>query len=292
MPGNVPLPSEISNPIILADWLELLALTSADGNSSHGDLQRVLNRLGTENIDSLCTESMRELNRRIDSTGDNYPFTFSGTLLSTKGDWRQYTPYIFCLLLSYCDDVKKKVAGIRHETMFEKLSCIAAKQYIGGDAIRFGSPRDTLPKGFIDALIHVCGQVGEWSCSNVGRRTLRSKDGGLDIVAWKHFPDRQIGKLILFGHCASGANWDNKINELQPNDFCSLWLGGDRSPIVKSFFIPHRLSPELFENRAVSAKLFFDRCRIACWVSNDEFRGVVGDTVVQWCEQLLEKVKS
>jgi hypothetical protein len=292
MLGSVPLPPDISSPIILADWLELLALTAADGNSSHGDLQRALNRLGAENMDSLCTESMRELNRRVDSTGGNYPFTFSGTLLTTKGDWKQYTPYVFCLLLSYCDDAQKKIRGIRHEVMFEHLSCLAAKKYLGGEVVRFGSPRDTLPSGFIKALTNVCGAVGEWSCTHVGR-TLRTKDAGLDLVAWKHFPDRQIGKLILFGHCASGANWDEQINELQPNDFCSRWLGGDISPIVKSFFIPHRIQPEVFEDRAISAKLFFDRCRIAYWVTNEEFEKIPnGVAVVQWCDQLLKRVKS
>jgi hypothetical protein len=291
MPGSIVLPSDTTSPIILADWLELLALTADDGNSSHGDLQRALNRLGAENVDTVCTDTMRELNRRVTAAGGNYPFIFSGTLLKSKGDWRSFIPYVFCLLLSYCDDSKKKVRGLRHEVMFEHLSCLAAKRYIDGEALRFGSPRDTLPGSFWEALMQVCGKVGEWSCAGVGR-TLRKKDGGLDLVAWKHFPDCQIGKLILFGHCASGQNWDEKINELQPNDFCSRWLSGDRSPIVKSFFIPHRLSPELFEDRAISAKLFFDRCRIAYWVPNDEFGQITGRASVQWCEQLLEKVKA
>lgn len=291
MPGSVALPSDITDTIILADWLELLALTAADGNSSHGDLQRALNRLGAENIDTVCTDSMQELNRRVAAARDNYPFTFSGTLLRSKGDWRLFTPYVFCLLLSYCNNNKKRITGLRHEVMFEQLSCLAAKRYIDGDVLRFGSPRDSLPSGFLDALTHVCGAVGEWNYAGVGR-TLRRKDGGLDLVAWKHFPDRKIGKLILFGHCASGENWDAKINELQPSDFCTRWLGGDRSPIVKSFFIPHRLSPELFEDRAISAKLFFDRCRIAYWVPNDDFAQITGRASVQWCERLLEKVKS
>ena len=292
MRGGIPLPSDTTDPIILADWLELLALTVADGNSSQGDLQRALNRLDdADNVNTVCDNSMRELSQRVEATGNSYPFTFSGTLLRLKGDWRLFTPYVFCLLLSYCDDNEKKIRGLRHEVMFEHLSCLAAKHYIGGDVLRFGFPRDSLPSGFLDALTQVCGTVGEWSCPRVAR-TLRKKDGDLDLVAWKRFPDRQIGKLILFGHCASGENWDEKINELQPSDFCTRWLGGDRSPIVKSFFIPRRLSPELFEDRAISAKLFFDRCRIAYWVSNDDFGKLTGQASVEWCERLLEKIKS
>ncbi len=111
MSGNIPLPPDVTDPIVLADWLEILALTAADGNASHGDLQRALNRLGIDNVDGICSDSMCELNRRIAATGENYPFTFSGTLLRAKGDWRAFTPYVFCLFLSYCDDRKKGSQG-------------------------------------------------------------------------------------------------------------------------------------------------------------------------------------
>lgn len=290
MPASIPLPSDVADPIILTDWLELLALTVDDGNASHGDLQRALNRLGVDGFDTICTDCMRELHRRVAAARENYPFTFSGTLLKSKGDWRDFTPYVFCLLLSYCDEKTKKIKGFQHEIMFEQLSCLAARNYIGGDALRFGSPRKDLPSGFLEALTVVCGKVKEWT--PVTRKTLRRKDGGLDLVAWKHFPDEQIGKLVLFGHCASGSDWDDKINELQPNDFCSLWLGGDRSPIVKTFFIPRRISPDLFADRAVSAKLFFDRCRIACCVPSDQFCQLTEQTSMHWCENILKRIKT
>ena len=290
MRGSIPLPPNVTDPIALADWLELLALTTADKNASYGDLQRMLNSLSVENLDGICAASMLELNRRVDATRDSYPFTFSGTLLQSRGDWRDYTSYVFCLLLSYCDDRKKRIPKVRHELMFEQLSCIAARRYVGGDVLRFGSPRTELPRGFREALTVICGSVKEWTPST--GRTLRQKDGGLDLVAWRHFPDQQIGKLILFGHCASGADWDEKINELQPDDFCSQWLGGYKSPIVKTFFIPHRLSPNVFTHRAVSAKLFFDRCRIAFWAPSREFRETTQEENVRWCDGVLKRIAS
>lgn len=264
-------------------------MNSADGNASHADLQRSLNRLGAHNTDELCTGAMTELNRRTVAAGESYPFTFSGTLLSGKGDWKQFTPYIFCLLLSVCDDKKKKVTGINHEMMFEQLSCIAAGNYIGGRSLRFGAPRKELPVGFRDALVKVCAEINEWGFPS-NKKVLHRKDDGLDLVAWKPFPDRQIGKLVLFGHCASGQDWDDKINELRPDVFCSRWLGGDKSPIVKTFFIPHRLPSEMWDHHATAAKLFFDRCRIAYWVKNDDFSKATERTNVRWCERILKKV--
>jgi hypothetical protein len=233
---------------------------------------------------------MTELHRRVAATPGNYPFTFSGTLLRTRDDWGDYTPYIFCLLLSYCGEKTKNIKGLDHERMFEELSCLAARNYIGGEVVRFGSPRKELPSGFREALTIVCGKVKEWT--PVTGKTLHRQDGGLDLIAWKHFPDEQIGKIILFGHCASGAGWNSKINELQPNDFCTLWLGGDRSPVVKSFFIPYRLSPEMFADRAVSAKLFFDRCRIAHCVPSGEFVARTKKLCLQWCRQVLKRVRA
>ena len=291
MASNFSLPSDLTDQISLADWLELLALRSPDNNASHGDLERELNRAGVDNSESICSLTLGELNQRVIAAGNNYPFTFSGSLLKVKNDWRSFTPYIFCLLLSYCEDAKKKVSKLNHEVMFEHLSCLAAKKYIDGEALRFGSPRadDPLPSAFLAAMTNVCGTVGEWSCTRTSN-SLRKKDGGLDLIAWKPFPDRQIGKLVLFGHCASGNNWNSKINELQPNDFCSKWLGGDRSPIVKSFFIPHRVTAEIFEDRAISAKLFFDRCRIALWAVNDEFCQTTQNGNIRWCEKILKRI--
>lgn len=291
MPTHIPLPPNVTEPIDLADWLELQALSTDDGNASHGDLQCALKTLGIDDLAETCAGSMRELNRRVAATGASYPFTFSGTLLKVKSDWHHFTPYIFCLLLSYSDDARKKVSGIRHEVLFEHLSCLAATGYINGEGVRFGWPRDTLPSAFKAALTKICQEVGEWSCPR-SIKTLRTKDGGLDLVAWRHFADRQIGKLILFGHCASGSNWEDKIHELQPSVFCSQWLGGDRSPVVKSFFIPHRLDPALFENRAISAKLFFDRCRIAFWAPNGDFGRVTSNANVRWCEAVLRRVRA
>ena len=290
MPHSLPLPSDTSDPLVWADWLELLALTAPDGNSSHGDLNQVLGMLGAENLDSISIDTMNEINRRVVACGASYPFSFSGALLSLKGDWRDYTPYVFCLLLSYCEDEKKKVKGVKHAVLFEQLSCVAAQHYLGGNVLRFGAPRTELPAGFAEALRVVSAAVKEWTPTS--EKTLRRKDGGLDLVAWKQFPDQQIGKLILFGHCASGNDWDTKINELLPNEFCSAWLGGDKSPIVKTFFIPHRLPPDIFSFHAISAKLFFDRCRIAFSVPNDEFRRITNDASVDWCESLLEKVRN
>jgi len=282
------LPSDVTDPLSLADWLEILALKSADRNSSHGDLYQALKRLDPENVDEICRETMMEVGERARAAGDGYPFDFSGSLLRLKGKWEDHLPYIFCLFLSYCEDKKKKVPGLKHEQMFEQLSCVAVRSYLGGEVLHFGFPRVAPPKGFAGALRNVCGQVSEWNPTSNG--TAKIKDGGLDLVAWKCFPDRKIGKLVLFGHCASGRDWPDKINELDPEDFCNTWLSGQKSPVVKTFFIPYRLPAEDFDRRAISAKLFFDRCRIALWASSADFQIKTKAGSVSWCRKMMAAV--
>lgn len=288
MAAGIPLPSMYENPIKLADWLELTALTAPDGNASSGDLERGLNRLSAGDVESICTACMTELQCRADAAQNGYPFKFTGTLLKIKGEWQDYTPYVFCLLLSHSVQGIKRISRFMPAMMFEELSGIAVSNYIRGEFLRFGSPRTDLPKPFRDALVEVSGKVKEWNPAC--HKALGRKDGGLDIVAWKHFADEKTGKLIIFGQCASGADWEAKVPELQPTAFCSAWLGGIKSPIVKTFFIPHRLSNEMFEYHVFYAKLFFDRCRIAQWAPNGAFLERTSGNSVSWCKLMLEKV--
>ena len=291
MSESVRLPSDMRDPIALADWLELSAIAAADGNASIGDLQCVLGRFGGD-VESLCGASATEIQKRRFATVQHYPFKFNGSLLELRGDsWREFTPYVFCLLLSYCRPKEKQVRGLHHERMFEHLSCLAARSYIGvdGEAVRFGSPRDTMPKGFRSALEYLCEHVGEWNCGGAASAS-REQDDKLDIVAWRHFPDRAGGKLVIFGHCASGQDWDDKITELNPANFCSLWLGGVRSPVVTTFFIPHRIPSDQFEKKAIYAGLFFDRCRLAYWAANGEFLEITEGKSATWSETLLQRL--
>ena len=57
------LPPDCQDIIALADWLELLALESPDGNSSTGDLKNALQlALGQEKAANLSRDVMWELN--------------------------------------------------------------------------------------------------------------------------------------------------------------------------------------------------------------------------------------
>lgn len=270
----LPLPDAPTDRIRLADWLELCALGSPDGNASAGDLESALKRGalldedGPEAIQQKLMEVFEELEERVNAAQSAYPFTVSAPMISLRLDWREYPAYVFCLCLSYFGYKHKKGSKDHPRRWFEHISRDAAQHYLGGSALRFGSPRlqAELPKSFRSAIAHVCSRLKEGEGYRSGGLPDR-KDDDLDIVAWKPFPDELPGKLILFGNCASERDWEgSKKTQLSPEPFCSDWMiDPPKCQIIKSLFIPHRVERQRFVPLLKRAGIIFDRCRIAHW---------------------------
>ena len=280
----LPLPLA-TDRLKFADWIELTALLSADRNASTGDLSSALaagslvDQEGYEDeaarreaIEMQVLDVFRELEARSVAAAEAYPFTLENTgVVTVNIGADQFSAYTFCLCLSYVPG-KTKVGQLYPYRMFEELAAVAARNFVGGEAVRFASPRLHLPKRFTPALAAICAMMAKGSTRIRAQRA--AKDAKLDVVAWRHFPDRLPGKLLLFGQCAAGEEWEDKLGELRPDDFCGAWLSEQpASQRVRAFFIPHRVVNVRWEDAARSGGLFFDRCRLAYWVRNGELPG-------------------
>lgn len=289
------LPDRPTNELKLADWLELYALRSDDGNSSMGDLERALNRATVFNpgdqvaLESKCVAVLNELQRRLKSANLAYPFEIDGTLLRLKAGPENFVAYVFCLCLSYFGWENKKGRKLFPDRLFEELSSIAAKSFVGDNSVKFGFPRRELPKGFAQAVDKLCHLVGE--CAGFNHQPLKSvKDYGLDVVAWRDFPDGSSSKLILFGQCATGLE-KNKEVELQPEVFCKNWLLAQPiSPLIKAYFTPHRIESTDWANLGRRAGIIFDRCRIA-YLSHGTESLLKSNSYIEWAVSVLQKVE-
>jgi hypothetical protein len=305
----IPLPTASpTDRIKLADWLELRALSAPDGGSSSGDLETVLNRAGIldgngrDAIQQKVLEVFDELEDRAKAGQSGYPFKVNVPSLQLTEDWREHPAYVFCLCLSYFDFKQKKGSKDQPRRWFEHLSRDAVKHYLGGDALRFGSPRHEIeiPKSFREAIEFICKQLNEGKGYKPGGLPDR-KDDALDIIAWKHFPDGLPGKLILFGNCASEKDWENsKKTELCPGPFCSDWMIEQIScQIVKTLFIPHRIERHRLVPLLRRAGIIFDRCRIAHWAyfaGSCSSQAKLGNKIMtyeplaKWSDALIKKV--
>jgi len=269
----LPLPSRYSEPVFLADWLELSALCAGDSNSSRGDLDGALRRAGifdpdneADDIEKLVLAAFLELEQRASSAQDGYTFSISGSTLEASDLWKSYPAYVFCLCLSYFG--AREGRGIFPRRWFEHLSRDAARHYLGGEGVRFGSPRlrTEIPTAFARAVDDLCSKLNEGG-GYVRNGLANRRDDAVDIVVWKHFPDKLPGKVIMFGNCASERDWEgSKRMELNPKAFCEDWFKDSvSSEVIKSFFIPHRFDSGQVAPHVRRAGIVFDRCRIAYW---------------------------
>lgn len=267
----VPIPTPLTDPRNLADWIELRALLAADKNSSFADLRRVIVAASgdgprRQNDEALAASAFSELSDREIACGGAYPFQVLDPVLQARDDLEPYWGYRFCLFLSLFG-ANRGEAERQPTELFEEVAGIAAQQYISGRSLKFGFPRRVMPAGFVDALSEVCAKVGEGVNAKRRPDSIDEKDAHLDIVAWKPFPDGRRAQLILFGQCAAGGNWDEKVSEMQPRVFTDLyWTEAPAVEPIKAFFTPFRLPADTWYKTAKSAGIVFDRCRLAHWV--------------------------
>lgn len=276
------LPLPATDVVLLADWLELAALLSGDGDASTGDLERALmsggvlqvggldgldDAAGPEAMGEKCLQVFRELEVRVAAADTAYPFDLADNgVLRVRTLATEFSAYTFCLCLSYSRFSHVTGATRFPRRHFEDLACIAAQNYLSGEVACFAAPRRVLPRAFYPAIDALCTQMAEGGPHRKSDRRT-GQDRKLDLVAWRPFPDNQPGKVMLFGQCASGHDWEDKLGELNPDAFCkSYLLVQPISPMVRAFFIPHRIDRQSWEEVSRNAGIVFDRCRIAYWV--------------------------
>jgi hypothetical protein len=233
----------------LADWLELRALTSATQQASVSDIRSQLRRtsdgrgspkdfdidaddngepeITDRTADDLEERVCDELTFRQETIGDSYPFALVNSpdgrsnRLHLKSTWHNITSgeliYVFCLLDSGIRDALISVAKGERAlvqsigNVFQICACIAVGGYIDAEVVSFGFPRAT-GTGFLPALQAAWARYGSYSIATHSQHGFgeKLKDGGVDIIAWRHFHDRLAGTLIMFVQVASGLDWKEK----------------------------------------------------------------------------------
>jgi hypothetical protein len=277
------------------EYIAALKVASADEAiaASAGDDEP---EKSTDQAEAVAEAVFLELDaRRLACGGAAYPFSITSNLLRTMEDARR-SLYTFLALLSWFGK-DAGPADVDAEKVFEEVCAKAAEGYLGGpsDLVRsfvFGFPRRLAPKGFAPALDKLCRAMGEGGGHRKDRDKLPDqKDGKLDLVAWREFLDRRQGKLITFGQCATGSNWESKCSELPPpHDWCTNWMA-DRPGVwpIRAFFVPHRIEASSWFQACVLGGLLYDRCRIASLVAGLD-RGLEAQWS-KWSAHVLRRIR-
>ncbi len=298
------LPDDLQNVISLADWLELTALSSADGNASRGDLERQIKKAGVvesadedEAIDLLLDEVFKELDSRSTAITTHYPFLITNSLVQKKIEYSiELLPYAFCLCLSYFGSPNLPKVAIKPRLLFEHLASLSLASYLGGKSLVLGTGRiledngTTLPV-FARIINQLAEFIGEGD-SFKNQKTLSRKDDGIDVVAIKLIDEFRASNLIVYGQCATGADWQStgKLSQCQPEAFFDQWLAGHKvSTPLRSYFIPHVVQDEKFVWAARRAGLLFERLRVAKWAATSTALHSITSDMTKWVDAVLTR---
>jgi len=226
---------------------------------------------GNENRNGL-SDVFNELLLRIEFTSDKYPFSF-GKYSMKIADWSSLIKdvYLFLLLCTRLNMKTQKVHNTIDGTLlFEKLCAHVAKNYFGdsSQSFVFGTSE---PGNFEEKVRDLIKKVGEGKAfQNPNNNEPTKKDDSVDIVVWKEFSDKRIGKLIGFGQCKTGTHWKDDIHKLSPSDFCGTWF--NEQPVlypIPLVFICDTMNEDFNFYHTQKSYLIFNRFRILEYVNDN-----------------------
>jgi hypothetical protein len=272
------LPSANSYIEELADFWEVQSLINPDSFIAELNISRALSKgldeirhEGIESeddeLDISLSEVYQELTERRKSCIGKYPFEFGKTSIRIKQeetiDKDVYTYLLLCTRL-FMNKVENKVQnGIDGTLVFERLCSVVAQQYFGNNAHSyvFGTANEGNFQNKMKDLIYKIGEGNGFKNPNTNYPT--KNDDGIDVVVWKDFSDRRIGKLIGFGQCKTGTSWQDQIKKLNPDYFCENWMAEKPVfPPIPIVFLSDTLNYQKNFITDQRGKLVFNRFRI------------------------------
>ena len=275
------------DPIRFADWAELRVLYSSEIGISLESIRTevdVEGLLGEDSDDlglpdeasqSLVSDTVREIQRRMAHGGKGYPFRLKNDRLELRPGIPRKIPYTFCLMVS---DRDYWTSGDRSPMMFEQIASDALGAYLQGSSFRFGAPRNAPERQIMVALQRLSERTGDPLSGNYPVRST-DKDLGLDVVGWKNFLDGQTSKILVYMQCATGEDWPSKKGDLDIN------LGGVwnrtivwTAPPVKAIAVPYVVAPGEEWDRVTPGLLLMDRLRISSLLPAQ----LVSDKGIDW----------
>lgn len=243
----------------------------------------------------MVSSGVREMVRRAALLGDRYPFKVNEFAVRSTPDVAA-SSYVTAALMAPGGPVREYLSPTPDESMaviFENLVVEAASRIWGdaGRALRFGWPSDIgRPPEFDLAIRWLAERIGVGV--GHGYRQPRRKDGGVDVVAWRPFPDNRSGFPVLLVQCTLQDNLLTKGMDIDTR-LWSSWLAMDVDPTT-ALATPAALAPGTVWDELALKYMVLDRTRIiglAAPTVSDEF---AQDWVVETVEDLtghMEEVR-
>ena len=238
----------------VADWLEASAL--AKGVSTSGIyLQELARNHGVKETDVAL--GLNTIRRRAALLGERYPFRTAGGGLSPRPNAEE-SVWTALLWMSSESPIRSQLDIALASTHLERITaCALASLYgEGTQSLRFGWPsEDGRPREFPAAVRWLATRMG--ITIGASYRPPGRKDGGVDVVAWRPFPDGRSGFPVLLTQCTLERDFAHKADDIDIRVW-SGWLSLDLDP-AKALAIPDVVASGEEWNSLASRVIVLDR---------------------------------
>lgn len=269
----------------VADWIETRCLVSGRALGADALLEAGgVHRYGSADIGL----GLRTMARRSVAVGEPYPFRVAGGAAARELGIR--SPWAAMLLMGSESPVRGKMDIAAAAAHLERITAAAARFLLGPDtrSVRFGWPsEDGRPVEFPDAVRWLAGlmkvPVG------ASYRPPVNKDGGVDVVAWRPFPDGRSGFPVVLIQCTLERNYAHKAADVDRRVW-SGWLRLDVDPTT-ALAIPEVVAAGEDWNTLATRTVVLDRIRLASLLprtpEDERLLPVSG-----WAEEQLEQLRT
>lgn len=257
------LEASVSGREQVADWIETTLL--ARGTRQMGEDE--LTGLAASEIGASAAQvsfAQRVMTQRASTLAASYPFVVSPFAVRATPT-APSSPYAALLLLT-SGSVARQLLSVSStqemEVLFERIAEVALAQLWGdaGRAVRFGWPSDVgRPPEFPAAIQWLADQLGV--PVGGGYRPPIRKDGGVDVIAWRAFPDGRAGFPVVLAQCTLQADLITKASDVEPRVWAS-WLRMDVDPVT-ALVVPQTIGDDRLWGQLALRGMVLERVRLA-----------------------------
>lgn len=270
-----PFPSDDDIPI-LADWVEL-ATMGGQHPLTRGKLRTTMGRESVGAADRRTDETWLELTRRAKIQAKGWPLKLDGDTLSVaRSDSALIFHYFLCAV-----SLGQNIDNAGRQLFEHCVSDVTAGLTLN-HALRIGFPRTGgMPHSFREAVSLYCRLSGE---SVVAPPPGTDNDLGLDVASWRLFSDGRGGYLHFVGQCATGADWFEKLGDLD----IRVWSDHVNWAVtpVRFFATPFVIPIERWRRSCLKGGLVLDRPRLLELATTSPLRPRRLAAILDYCRLL------
>jgi hypothetical protein len=269
----------------VADWIEIECLSR--GKAMGVDALHVTGKAYSYGAPDVAM-GLTTMSRRATVMGHAYPFKVaSGAAAVADASKSAWVPL---LLMSSESPLRSLLDVPTAAAHLERITAEALTFLYGPGtlSVRFAWPSEEgRPPEFPDAIRWLADRMKVRL--GAAYRPPYNKDGGVDVVAWRPFPDGRSGFPVLLAQCTLERDYARKAADVDTRVW-SGWLALDVDPAT-ALAVPDVVAAGQEWNALAARTVILDRVRLATLLREPEQGSSRWQTVTEWTASTLTMLK-